>query len=376
MTGAGDPGGSGLTSDGTGATGRTAKAAATGVSVGAARLASVLVTLSLIGVAAWGVAGVAAADHGGDVAPIDGAEPADLNGDGLHRDLNANGDLDLGDVVTFFQHRQSDAVRNHVDAYDYNGNGRIELSDAVVLYQDRERIEPACDGTGPDADGDGLADCEEEELGTDPQDPDSDDDGLPDGAEVDRSDLLPGADPLHYDVYVEIDWIGEELPFTPEEQTAVREAFATSPVENPSGETGIDLHLVPDEQVSYQGEYEIWEYHEFNNETLTCAGYHHAFVADRELGDAGGYGYNGEFSVISPNRQDYLFIHELGHSLGLNTFDGVDSENYTAEEYPSAMNYNAWGLVDYSDGTNSAVDHDDWGQIDTGGYDPGWQGGC
>ena len=52
------------------------------------------------------------------------------------------------------------------------------------------------DTAGPglpgDADGDGLSDEEEAELGTDPQDPDSDDDGFDDGEEV-----AVGTNPLY-----------------------------------------------------------------------------------------------------------------------------------------------------------------------------------
>jgi len=47
---------------------------------------------------------------------------------------------------------------------------------------------------GADADGDGLKNGEEEDLGLDPDDADSDDDGLDDGAEIDL-----GSDPLEPD---------------------------------------------------------------------------------------------------------------------------------------------------------------------------------
>jgi hypothetical protein len=53
----------------------------------------------------------------------------------------------------------------------------------------------ACSGSDePDADGDGLSDADEADLGTDPDDDDSDDDGLSDGDEVDA-----GTDPLDED---------------------------------------------------------------------------------------------------------------------------------------------------------------------------------
>lgn len=71
-----------------------------------------------------------------------------------------------------------------------------------------------------------------------------------------------------------------------------------------------------------------------------------------------------------------LFMHELGHTLGLfwHTFHGIDNAtcNYPwlpgwhkYENYKSCMNYRyAWSLVDYSDGTHGSNDFNDWEAID------------
>jgi len=54
----------------------------------------------------------------------------------------------------------------------------------------------------PDSDSDGLSDCEEAAIGTDPNDPDSDGDGVTDGAEVNGAPSPKGTfitDPLDAD---------------------------------------------------------------------------------------------------------------------------------------------------------------------------------
>ncbi len=79
----------------------------------------------------------------------------------------------------------------------------------------------ASQGWGADADGDTLLDHEEAFFGTDPQDPDTDRDGLLDGWEVHGYDADGdgtveepldrwGAHPRKPDVFVEVDWMGDE----------------------------------------------------------------------------------------------------------------------------------------------------------------------
>lgn len=56
-------------------------------------------------------------------------------------------------------------------------------------------VSPSAPVQGPDSDGDGLTDLQEEQLGTDPNNPDTDGDGLTDYEEV----VLYGTDPLNPD---------------------------------------------------------------------------------------------------------------------------------------------------------------------------------
>lgn len=67
---------------------------------------------------------------------VAGAAPTDPDNDGLYEDLNGNGRLDYDDIVVLFEQFDSDAVRMHVDAYDFNENEQIDFDDIVTLYDD------------------------------------------------------------------------------------------------------------------------------------------------------------------------------------------------------------------------------------------------
>jgi endoglucanase len=69
------------------------------------------------------------------VEPIDGTVPQDNNGDDQYEDLNANGEVDFDDVVTYFEHMDEPVITDHA-AYDYNGNQRIDYNDLVSLFDE------------------------------------------------------------------------------------------------------------------------------------------------------------------------------------------------------------------------------------------------
>jgi len=70
-----------------------------------------------------------------------------------------------------------------------------------------------------------------------------------------------------------------------------------------------------------------------------------------------------------------IFMHELGHNLGLfrSDFPGIDNldtrfpwqeDFWLYGSYHSCMNYRyAWHYVDYSHGTHEEYDYDDWGNL-------------
>lgn len=235
--------------------------------------------------------------------------------------------------------------------------------------------------TPTDSDGDGLSDSRERELGTDPNVRDTDGDGLLDGVEAGESARYPGADPLHTDVYVEVDYMRGERPDAAT-IAAIESRFGDAPVSNPDGERGIALHLRVDEQVPASeptwgtiqngSANDLWDYRARYAQRIEQGHFYALVVRDARDGKApgsvvGGYAFGNVFMVQQGARFEGVFVHELGHVLGLAPFkyDGIDSREFSFEQYPSAMNYNA--PDDYtglSNGTNSPVDHDDWAVID------------
>lgn len=78
---------------------------------------------------------IAAGSHAG-VIPLPGCAdiPRDLDGNGTHEDLNANGRLDFADIVLYFDHLDWIAQNEPLAAFDINGNGRIDFADITVLF--------------------------------------------------------------------------------------------------------------------------------------------------------------------------------------------------------------------------------------------------
>jgi hypothetical protein len=245
-------------------------------------------------------------------------------------------------------------------------------------------------GTDPlaaDTDGDGLDDGPEvTRYGTDPLVADTDDDGLEDGPEVRATDVLPGADPLQPDVYVEVDYMAGNVPERAELDRIERH-FAAAPV-SVAGTSGVDLHFVYSDEVPRAptttmateggGDYDRLKRRYFDH---GGDGYHYLLVVESAYdGDTRVAGVTrvrtGELMIPHFYRANYTgstLMHELGHALGLTGVDsaGIDSERYSYDAYPSVMNYNAPNTAyGYSDGTHSEVDNDDWVDIWDGFYTP------
>ncbi|MBX0324348.1 hypothetical protein EGH21_15060 [Halomicroarcula sp. F13] len=66
----------------------------------------------------------------------DGALPSDPDGDGLYEDVNGDGSTNVGDAQALFSNRDSPAVQNYADAYDFNGDGVVNVGDAQTLFSE------------------------------------------------------------------------------------------------------------------------------------------------------------------------------------------------------------------------------------------------
>ncbi|MCL2449542.1 MAG: hypothetical protein FWD17_11390 [Polyangiaceae bacterium] len=110
---------------------------------------------------------------------------------------------------------------------------------------------PQCVPGAVDTDGDGLCDTAEAFYGTDPNNPDTDGDALNDGEEVLPGASLDltsfGANPLHRDAFIYMDWYSAPMPAA---ITQVVTAFDNAPLTNPDGTTGIHLHFINGQQIA------------------------------------------------------------------------------------------------------------------------------
>ncbi|MBI5434720.1 MAG: hypothetical protein HZA52_17945 [Planctomycetes bacterium] len=213
-----------------------------------------------------------------------------------------------------------------------------------------------------DLDGDSLLDIWET------QGIDADGDGV-----VDLDLPALGANPLHKDIFVEIDAMAGREP-TQATLDRVKDAFEFAlTVDNPDGNLGITLHALLDEidipfaswntlgASGFPTDFDTVKASRFGTPTERSSpdaatlldakkmAYHYCIFADRF--DAAGHGGIAElpgndFAVTlgtyatpggTPDEQAGTFMHELGHNLGLR-HGGADDINYKPN-YPSVMNY-------------------------------------
>lgn len=279
-----------------------------------------------------------------------------------------------------------------LSGYVAAGGATVDLSlgnqsDASVPAGDLpEGVVPGADGS-VDADGDGITDEAEVEIyGTDPTRADTDGDGIDDGAEITCA-AYADADPLRQDVFLELDTTaGTNL--SAESVDQLERAFAEAPVDNPGGESGIALHVVrsdaglPDRgsvnDGPRPGPFNDVEDYKDDYYQYEAAGYYYLLVAtDAAYNGDDYYAGAGEPGTAIVEHYDRdgvmssLVLHEMGHAFGIHAgAKGVDTREYTRDEYHSVMNYNAlYATTTYSDGAGE-VGRNEWAHVADDRYRP------
>jgi hypothetical protein len=191
---------------------------------------------------------------------------------------------------------------------------------------------------------------------------------------IDYNLRAKGANPMHKDIFVEVDFMRFHRPF-PQAITNVINSFARAPVTNPDGTTGIRLHVLVDEQIPHQStindlaglatikKSRFGTFAERNTDIISPASiiaakklaYHYGLFAHSRAGTSSsgiaelpgndfivslgspGWGTFLGHTVGSLDQQQGTFMHEFGHNLNLR-HGGGDNIN-RKPNYLSVMNY-------------------------------------
>lgn len=273
-----------------------------------------------------------------------------------------NGVVAVGPVLydTATGTQQIILVQSDEEMYDYFGNPAI--ADGVVAVgarwdDDNGEASGSAYVFRPDRDHDGLLD-------------DWEINGIPyTGASGDPGRFdLPGADPDHKDLYVEVDAMSG-FGLSDGAVALLADAFADAPRDNPDGTEGITLHVLRDDtdlnhvpawatDGCWPIEFEVWRDNWFGTRAerdgpdraallgAKAKAYRYCILADRAGSkNYGGCGQLGGDNFViylgsrgySDKEQAGLFMHELGHNLGLD--DGGGDDVICKTNYPSVMNY-------------------------------------
>src|SRR6185437_1571490 len=223
----------------------------------------------------------------------------------------------------------------------------------------------------------------------------------------------------HKDVYIETDWFLRHHPDT-RMISALKTAFANAPVSNTNGGSGINLHIILDEEIPFHkdeittpsagapltatSDFDILKTNYFGTANERSAGnpsscgtagfeqcvtdiltakrqvFHYALIAHSQAGGNSGTselpgndmlislgGFTG--GVGSLDQLEGTFMHELGHNLNLYHGGSSPSDPTNPDydnckpNYLSVMNYNFQfsdfiynRALDYSHGTNVPLD--------------------
>ncbi len=320
----------------------------------------------------------------------------DKNGLG-HVSGAEDGSLDENDCELWFSIYQTDADGDRLTWYE-----------ETYIYG----TDPAVDNTGDDMDGDGVPIEWEDHWGYDPFTWDDHANLDPDGDGIQNTEeyrmAFWRADPFRQDVFVEVDYMENQFfghTTLPEySKQKVISAFSRQNImlhvdDGLMGGGGevlpFEKFYTPEKLAAYYDQFflhdgaEAWREDVFRYAVM-------AYYTIEGKRNVAGYSYwhdrTDQFNSFvvarraiknyrwTPMARDTatasLFMHELGHTLGLfwHTYNGIDN---TTTIYPwlsgwdiygnyrSCMNYRyAWSLIDYSDGSHGEGDFDDWSRVD------------
>jgi hypothetical protein len=230
-------------------------------------------------------------------------------------------------------------------------------------------------------------------------DRDSDGDGLLDswetrGIDINKDGQIDmhlqalGANWKHKDIFVEIDYMVSSGSHShrPDQGAIdnVIQAFSNAFIQNPDNDNGINLHVFVDESLSHSDAISWWTFDQMkatrfgtaaertnqNNVDAKKQAFHYCIFAHSQLGTtSGGSGEMpgndfmitlGDWTGNTGTREEQaaIFMHELGHNLGLR-HGGGDDVNYKPN-YISVMNY-LFTTDDYN--TGRTLDYS-WGDLD------------
>jgi len=291
------------------------------------------------------------------------------------------------------------------DVYqEWEGGGGDHLT-----YWEKENVyhlDPSKNYSGVDFNGDGIPIEWEDRYGFDPfandgiSEKDPDDDGLSNFEEYETSQWL--SDPFSKDIFLEVDGMEGKYSWSKpymipkESQYLLCNAFARHNItlHIDDGCMGGGGELIPYREVltghgmgDARTKYFLhWDHHNWR-----LGVFHYAIISSQIdfSRPVGGCAFDvdsfaiGEQYVRNWAWAFYLqgsnyhrafasvVMHELGHTLGLNNFGGIDNMDtrfpwnkgfWEWGNYRSCMNYRyVYKLVDYSDGDDEDHDQNDWG---------------
>jgi len=306
---------------------------------------------------------------------------------------------------------------NSMERYDgyYLDGDTLTYWEETNLYES----DPFVDDAHIDFDEDGIPADWEDKYGYDPfsyenhEELDPDEDGLQNVEEWETD--LWCSHPFYQDIFIEVDFMEGKCPwskpyiFTEESAYLLKNAFAKKNIAI-HVDLGIyggggDYAPFQERTVGMELAGARLKYFLQGNPTHWRRGiFHWAFISsrieyfDREVG--GRMFYVDSFvlarQTIKENAFKYMymklsnptvgmasvFMHELGHTLGLMSFEGIDNMDaikpwkidfWQYRNYKSCMNYwYTYRIIDYSNGDDDTFDQDDWGKLDLTRFEREW----